>query len=181
MKDKVIGFEALEDIGVGLVNVLKCQSCEKIINYNGFPPRVCPHCNQVVDKSYLQNSRSRYTRQLIVSEWLLKTFGEDSLSRFNRALRFLEEAIELVQAEGLLVEEAQKLLEYVYSRPLGSPPQEAGGVGLALLAYCESIGYSADHLETDEIERVLALDPDHFRKRQAEKIAAGVAPETPKE
>ena len=39
--------------------------------------------------------------------------------------RFLEEALELVQACGATASEAHQLVDYVYGRPVGEPAQEA--------------------------------------------------------
>jgi NTP pyrophosphatase (non-canonical NTP hydrolase) len=172
--DKVIGFEDYENIGISLVNVVKCGCCEKLISYNGFPPRVCPHCNQVADQTYLKANQSRDSRQLVVAQWVVKTFGQDSIGRSSRALRLLEEVIELAQAESVSIEVAHRLLDYVYSRPLGKPEKELGQVGQALLAYAESAGFSAEGTEVTEVERVLSLDPEALRKRQSEKVSSGV-------
>jgi len=117
---------------------------------------------------------TRDYRQKIITEWIQRTFGEASLSANERALRFLEESLELVQAAGLPIEKARELLEYVYSRPAGIIGQEAGGVGIALLALCEKFGVSAEEEEDLEVERVTTLEPDYFRKRQVIKVEAGI-------
>jgi len=92
----------------------------------------------------------------------------------ERVMRVLEEALELAQAEGVTSEEAHRLTEYVFGRPLGDPLQELGGVRLTLLGYAAARGVSADEAELTELQRVLSKDPEHFRRRNAEKKAAGV-------
>lgn len=54
----------------------------------------------------------------------------------ERAWRFLEEALELVQAYGLTREKAFVMLDYVYNRPAGLLPQEVGGVLVTLAGLC---------------------------------------------
>lgn len=90
------------------------------------------------------------------------------------ALRVLEEALELAQAEGVTPEEAARLQTYVYGRPVGDPGQEVGGVRVALLSYAAGKGLSADQAEQEEIRRVLAKPPQAVRARNREKHAAGV-------
>jgi len=46
----------------------------------------------------------------------------------ERSHRFLEEALELVQANGCTAQEAQELVDYVFGRPVGKQAQEVGGV-----------------------------------------------------
>lgn len=93
----------------------------------------------------------------------------------ERIARFIVEAVELAQAEGIAAELVHRIAEVVYARPPGKPIQEVGGVSLCLLAYCEARGISADLCEADEIERVLSKDAEHFRERQREKAALGIS------
>ena len=41
---KTIGWETWEYVTYALVNVLKCKSCEQLVNYNGLSPEICPKC-----------------------------------------------------------------------------------------------------------------------------------------
>jgi hypothetical protein len=90
-------------------------------------------------------------------------------------VRFLEEAIELAQAEGLPAGDARRVFEHVYAKPPGDPLKEIGAVGITLLAYCASRGVSADDAERKEAVRVFAVDPAYFRERHNAKAAAGIA------
>lgn len=64
-----------------------------------------------------------------VQPWLMACFGEMIASdREERNHRFIEEALELVQANGCTQSEAHQLVDYVYGRPVGELPQEVGGV-----------------------------------------------------
>lgn len=115
--------------------------------------------------------------QEVVLRWVQRTFGAELLAPQERVARLLEEVVELAQAEDLPEERALALVRHVYSKPPGSPLQEVGGVGVTLLAYCGSKGISADTAERMELDRVLSLPAEHFRRRQAAKANAGVAAE----
>ena len=72
-----------------------------------------------------------------VQPWLMACFGEMIAGdREERNHRFLEEALELVQACGCTPSEAHQLVDYVYARPVGAPAQEVGGVMVTLAALC---------------------------------------------
>lgn len=117
----------------------------------------------------------RDQRQRTVADWVVRCWGQQVLdSAPERAGRLLEEALELAQACELPADKAAHILAYVYGRDAGDPAQEAGGVGITLLALCASLGLSADTCEQVEVAKVLAKPVDHFRSRHAEKEAAGV-------
>ncbi len=72
-----------------------------------------------------------------VQPWLMTCFGEMIAGdREERNHRFLEEALELVQACGCTVSEAHQLVDYTFGRPIGDAPQEVGGVMVTLAALC---------------------------------------------
>ena len=117
----------------------------------------------------------RNLRQSAVFHWVRATFGEPSTVASERVLRVLEEAIELAQAEGIPQDRVLASVEYVYRKPVGDPAQEVGGLGVTLLAYCETKGISADEEEAREFDRVVKIDADHFRARHNKKADAGIA------
>jgi len=43
---KVVGFEAYETIMISLINVARCEPCQRLINFLGIPPTVCPACGK---------------------------------------------------------------------------------------------------------------------------------------
>jgi len=118
---------------------------------------------------------NRDNRQRAVLQWVIETFGEPAAAPMERALRVLEEAVELAQAEGLTRDRAIDVVEYVFGKPAGTPSQEAGGLGVTLLAYCEARSLSADEAEQREFDRVMAVDPAQFRARHNKKAEAGIA------
>jgi hypothetical protein len=111
--------------------------------------------------------------------WTAETFGEHTLAIDERAARFIEEALELVQATGLPIERVIAIAQHVYAKPRGDVPQEIGAVGVTLLALAEVAHVSADDAETAEMRRVFAIPKERFRKRQNAKADAGIAVRVP--
>ena len=86
-----------------------------------------------------------------VNDWILSCFGlAISRDTTERNHRFIEEALELVQSTGCSQSEAHQLVDYVYSRPIGEPAQEVGGVMNTLAALCTTQGL--DMTECGEVE-----------------------------
>lgn len=116
-----------------------------------------------------QNNSSQATFQNRVRPWLLECFGETIANDpAERNHRFLEEALELVQAVGGTRNEAHQLVDYVFDRPIGDPPQEVGGVMVTLAALClaNQLDMHADG-ET-ELQRIWTKVPQ-IRAKQANK------------
>lgn len=116
---------------------------------------------------------ARDDRQKKVYEWCLAAFGTDHVSVAQRAVRFLEEAIELAQACGARQEMVERLVRHIYAQPQGTVVQELGGVGLTLLALAQSAGMSAELAEVTELNRVLAAPLEHFAARNRNKDELG--------
>lgn len=109
------------------------------------------------------------TFQERVSAWIHHAFGPEVASdKTERSWRFLEESLELVQASGVSVEDAQKLVAYVYSRPVGELKQEVGGVMTTLATLCSAHGIDMDKCALDELERVWKKI-DVIREKQKNK------------
>ena len=117
---------------------------------------------------------SRDWRQRAVHSWCCDAFGiEHASSVPQRAVRMLEEAIELYQACDGDLAMAHKLLDFVFARPVGTIKSELGGVGMTVLALAEAARISADEAENAEFDRVLAKPLKHFHQRNEAKNAAG--------
>lgn len=72
-----------------------------------------------------------------VAGWMASCFSEEiAADRVERCDRFIEEALELVQACGYSADRAHAIVDYVFSRPDGRAPQEVGGVMVTLAALC---------------------------------------------
>ena len=89
--------------------------------------------------------------QYRVEPWLISCFGKEIASdKKERNHRFLEEALELVQACDCTASEAHQLVDYVFNRPIGEKHQEIGGVMVTLAALC--LAQNLDMHETGELE-----------------------------
>ena len=92
-----------------------------------------------------------------VGDWCVECFGKTTAEDVTeRNWRFLEEALELVQSLGGDADAAHQLVDYVFGREIGEPPQEVGGVmvTLAALTFANRIPLSeAAHAELTRITR----------------------------
>ncbi len=100
---------------------------------------------------------------------MLTCFGETiSADKAERNHRFIEEALELVQSLGCTKADVLMLVDYVYGRPLGAPPQEVGGVMVTLAALCLANELSMEGCGEEELERVWGL-VEKIRQKQLTK------------
>lgn len=113
--------------------------------------------------------------QSMIGKWVVKTFGHESMTSHERSMRFLEEAMELVQAHGITRDEVAHLSGRVYSKPVGKPRQEVGGVFVTFLAFCDHHQYdSFDCLKT-EWSRINSPEAQaKLLASQASKLEAGL-------
>jgi NTP pyrophosphatase (non-canonical NTP hydrolase) len=111
-------------------------------------------------------------------DWMLACFGPRAAYDIReRSHRFLEEALELVQALGCPESEVLKLLQYVYRRPKGEVDQEIGGVMLTLAALATAVPRSMAACGEEELARVWRRI-DEIREKQAGKPKIGVSSST---
>lgn len=104
-----------------------------------------------------------------VAPWMQACFGpEISSDTVERNHRFLEEALELVQACGATQEEAHQLVDYVYSRVTGERMQEVGGVMVTLAALCLAQGLDMHAAGEAELARIW-MKVEQIRAKQAAK------------
>ena len=90
--------------------------------------------------------------QEAVNQWVKTTFGTETLGDVKvRRQRFLEEALELVQATGGTPQEVANATTYVFSRPVGEVNNEVGGTLNTLSALCTSIGVNLMQAAWDEL------------------------------
>lgn len=105
-----------------------------------------------------------------VDAWMQDCFGaEISADKVERADRFVEEALELVQAVGYDAERAHALVDYVFGREVGDPSQEVGGVMVTLAALCNTFGLDIQTAADTEIARI--TQPDIVLKIRAKQAA----------
>lgn len=112
-----------------------------------------------------------------VKPWMDACFGpEISADAIERNHRFIEEALELVQANGCTQSEAHQLVDYVYNRPQGDINQEVGGVMVTLAALCLAVGVDMHEAGETELARVWTKI-DKIRAKQASKPRHSPLPE----
>jgi len=104
-----------------------------------------------------------------VAIWMGACFGrERSEDAVERNHRFLEEALELVQACGCTEDDAHELVRYVYGREDGDINQELGGVLITLAAMCAVQGFDMQAAADKELERIWKII-DQIRAKDAAK------------
>jgi hypothetical protein len=114
-----------------------------------------------------------------ILEWAVDKFGPVALDRNERALRFVEEALELGQVEFVSEQQAIGLVKRVFSRSPGNVDKEIGQAALTLEALAENIGKNARHLLAVEYERIKSIPKEEWQRRHAAKVADGHALRTP--
>jgi hypothetical protein len=90
-----------------------------------------------------------------VDAWMQACFGaEIADDTIERNHRFLEEALELVQACGCARQDAHQLVDYVFDRPSGEIGQEIGGVEVTLAALGNAQKRDVRRCGEEELARV---------------------------
>ncbi|MDO6967032.1 hypothetical protein [Rhizobium alvei] len=115
--------------------------------------------------------------QYRVRQWVVACFPKSAhLDLRERNHRFLEESLELAQANACTKEEAHQLVEYVFGRPPGDIHQEVGGVMVTLAALCNASGVGMDEAGEHELDRNWA-HIDRIRAKQAAKAQGSALPQ----
>lgn len=108
-------------------------------------------------------------------DWAVRSFGTHNTNHLPmRALRLAEEAIELAQAHGLPKEKMQHLVDVVYSRPIGNPYKELGGVLMCVNVMSAAQKLDPEGIFADELNRCLSKTPEFFFARNRDKIEMGL-------
>ena len=111
----------------------------------------------------------------IARDWAIRCFGKEHVYNNSvRALRCVEEAVELAQAYDVPLETMLKLVKTVYARPKGDPYQEIGGVLLTVCVLCASRALNVEQVLLDELRRCLEKPPKEFAQRNQDKINLGL-------
>lgn len=112
-----------------------------------------------------------------VARWMVACFPQAVIDdRLERSDRFLEEALELVQACGYSEGRAYALVDYVFGRPVGEPSQEVGGVRVTLSALCNAHDIAEGAAAEAELARVWTVI-DKIRTKQATKPVGSALPQ----
>jgi hypothetical protein len=109
------------------------------------------------------------------AKWVVEVFGDTGMAIPERCRRFIEEAVELVQSTGMTVDEVRRIVDYVFSRPVGDPPQEIGGTMVTLYALSEALGLDVEACAGLELQRIEQPEVRErcFAKQQV-KVSKGV-------
>lgn len=90
-----------------------------------------------------------------LAEWATEAFGAETITDLKvRAMRTLEEAVELAQVLGVDEDACHRQVEHTYRRPVGDPAQEIAGVINGALMAAEGLGIDGLAAAYDELERV---------------------------
>ena len=112
-----------------------------------------------------------------VDPWMQACFGaEISADKLERGDRLLEEVLELLQSGDYPSERIAALTKYVWSREIGEPAQEVGGVMVTLAAYCLAHGLNMHTAGETELTRIWTK-VDKIRAKQAAKPKGSVLPQ----
>jgi hypothetical protein len=112
--------------------------------------------------------------QRVAFAWAYQTYGEVVRIGRYQAFRFIEECLELVQAMGLTREDVMRVVDYVFSRPVGDVRVEIGDARLCLDILSETQGLDSEQMYDDCLLRVMALDPEKTRAKDKMKIEKGL-------
>jgi len=116
-----------------------------------------------------------------ISNWVRTRIGPEHMHPRERAMRLLEEAVELAQAEGITADQAHRQIEHVYARPVGRHYLEAAGVAVCLFAWCAARGQKLLDLAMREMERIEAKPVEAIRGSLARKADADLVVAVPGE
>lgn len=104
-----------------------------------------------------------------VIDWMMNCFSNEVCrDRIERNHRFLEEALELVQALGCTKSESHQLVDYVFDRPAGQVEQELGGVMVTIAALCGANDLDMATAGEAELDRIWTKI-EVIRSKQAAK------------
>lgn len=112
-----------------------------------------------------------------VDKWMDACFNDTIKADVQeRCDRFIEEALEFIQAAGYSADRAHALVDYTFGRPQGEINQEVGGVMVTLAAMCNTLKVAIGVAAETELARVWTKI-DTIRAKQAAKPTGSALPE----
>lgn len=152
------------------------EAAERLNGFAGRERDLLEANNRYLEDARLARRARNGEFQARVDPWLLACFGEAiARDKVERNHRFLEEALEAVQAAGCTASEAHQLVDYVFGRPRGRLHQEIGGVMVTLAALC--LSQKIDMAEAGETELArIWTKVEQIRAKQAAKPKHGPLP-----
>lgn len=106
--------------------------------------------------------------------WAVWAFGSVASSKEERALRFLEEAMELAQACGISAEQATKVGKRTWARPVGQVATEVAQASLTLTCLSEALDVDQRTVHCQEFMRVRTFTQEYWERRHAVKAQYGI-------
>lgn len=102
--------------------------------------------------------------QDFMRHWSVYVFGDrfSEITPHIRALRLLEETLELCQVDNVSLREIVIIIDQVYSKEPGNRFQEVGGVATCLIGYCDVAGVNLEGAAEAEMLRI--MDPKVMEK-----------------
>lgn len=126
-----------------------------------------------------KEGRDEPTFQARVAPWMAATFSpEICADKLERCDRLLEETFELIQALGYPAERVATLRDYTWSRPVGEPSMEVGGVMVCLAALCLEAGLDMHEAAEAELARIWTM-VEKIRAKQLTKPKGSPLPQPP--
>lgn len=108
--------------------------------------------------------------QVAVADQIDRLWGTTARHNIKeRAQRFLEEAVELVQSCGLGAQDIPPIVQWVYNRETGPVDREVGGTMVTLAALCARIAVNLPEAAVMELNRLMDKSPEEMRKRHNNK------------
>lgn len=113
-----------------------------------------------------------------------KLFHDDPTDEKERFARCLEELLELGQVLGIGKHEIPKLIERVYSRPIGEIMDELGGVAMTFASLCKVLGTTigvAAHVGLSNLEQHAIIEKVRTKRktRHGRGLLPGFDPSVP--
>lgn len=110
-----------------------------------------------------------------MAAWVEETFGAQSQrNKRERAVRFLEEALELAQASGVGAHMVQHIIHRVFSKPADNPVLELRQCVSTLMALAHEYDVTLQECADVEFKRMTALPREKFHASFLKKIDARI-------
>lgn len=107
--------------------------------------------------------------------WAKEMFGEVATDPRERAMRFLEEAVEVSHSLGLDVDTTLAIVDRVYDRDQGVISRELGQAQITLEVLAKALEVDIEEEANKEFYRIQAVPKAEWERRHAAKQALGIA------
>lgn len=107
--------------------------------------------------------------------WAIDTFVAVATNPRERAMRFVEEAVELAHACSIDEATMRAIVARVYARLPGEVPKEMGQALATLELLAKIVDVDLDDEATREFYRVQSVPKEEWAKRHGAKVSLGIA------